>query len=86
MRYLLSALMPVIGLAVSSPAAAQDPIKSNPEVYRLVFENPTVRVLHVTVKPGGTTTMHEHPDTVIVALSDSRVRFTGPMANRSRLR
>jgi len=76
MRYLLLALQVVIGVALASPAAAQDPIKSNPQVYQLVFENPIVRVLHVTVKPGARTSMHEHPDTVIVALSDARVKFT----------
>jgi beta-alanine degradation protein BauB len=76
MRYLLLALPTVIGVALASPAAAQDPIKSNPDVYRLVFENPSVRVLRVMVKPGAKTIMHEHPDTVIVALSDARVKFT----------
>jgi quercetin dioxygenase-like cupin family protein len=76
MRYSLLVVAAVIGLALASPAA-QDPIKSNPDVYKLVFENPSVRVLRVTVKPGAKTTMHEHPDTVIVALSNARVRFTG---------
>jgi quercetin dioxygenase-like cupin family protein len=72
-------LLPVLGvlLAVAVPAAAQDPIKSNPDVYKAVFENASVRVLQVAVKPGAKTTMHEHPDTVIVALSDARVKFTG---------
>ncbi|HXW07435.1 MAG TPA: hypothetical protein VD833_19515 [Vicinamibacterales bacterium] len=65
-------------IALASPAAAQDPVKTNPEVYRVVFENATVRVLSVDVKPGGKTTMHEHPDNAIVALSDAKVRFTGP--------
>ncbi len=76
MRYLSLALTTVIGVGLASAAAAQDPIKSNPDVYRLVFENSSVRVLRVTVKPGGKTTPHEHPDTVIVALSDARVKFT----------
>ena len=67
----------VVGLALASPAAAQDPIQSNPDVYRLVFENASVRVLRVAVKPGAKTSPHEHPDTVIVALSDARVKFTG---------
>jgi beta-alanine degradation protein BauB len=77
MRYLLLALAVVIELALVSPAAAQDPIKSNPDVYHLVFENASVRVLHVRVKPGAKTTMHEHPDTVVVALSDAKVKFAG---------
>lgn len=77
MKILVSALAAVTGLAVGSPVAAQDPIKSNPDVYKLVLENSSVRVLRVSVKPGAKTTMHEHPDTVIVALSDARVKFTG---------
>ena len=77
MRYLLWTLVPAIGLALAPAAAAQDPIKSNPEVYRVLLDNATVRVLSVSVKPGAKTTMHEHPDTVIVALSNSRVKFTG---------
>jgi mannose-6-phosphate isomerase-like protein (cupin superfamily) len=50
-------------------------VTSNPDVYKLVFENATVRVLHVTVKAGGKTTLHEHPDTVVVPLSNARVKF-----------
>lgn len=77
MKYVLSAVVVVAGLALSSAAAAQDPVKSNPDVYHLVFENESVRVLHVTVKPGAKTTMHDHPDNVIVSLSDAKVKFTG---------
>lgn len=77
MRSLPLTVLTLIGLAVALPAAAQDPIASNPDVYRLVFENAAVRVLRVSVKPGGKTTMHEHPDTVVVALSNAKVRFTG---------
>jgi quercetin dioxygenase-like cupin family protein len=67
----------LVALAFASPATGQDAIKSNPGVYKLVFENPTVRVLRVTVKPRAKTTMHEHPDTVVVPLSNTKVKFTG---------
>jgi quercetin dioxygenase-like cupin family protein len=77
MKYVFSAFALAIGLALASPAAAQDPVKTNPDVYHVVFENATVRVLHVSVKPGAKTTMHEHPDNVIVALSDAKTKFTG---------
>jgi beta-alanine degradation protein BauB len=77
MRNRLLALATLLGVALVSPVAAQDPIKSNPDVYKLVLENASVRVLRVAVKPGAKTTLHEHPDTVIVALSDARVKFTG---------
>lgn len=77
MKYVLSAAVVVVtGLALSSTVAAQDPIKSNPDVYHLVFENESVRVLRVTVRAGAKTTMHEHPDNVIVSLSNATVKFT----------
>jgi quercetin dioxygenase-like cupin family protein len=65
-------------IVFAAPAAAQDPVTTNPEVYRVVFEDASVRVLSVNVKPGAKTTMHEHPDNIIVALSDAKVKFTGP--------
>jgi quercetin dioxygenase-like cupin family protein len=77
MKKLVPALVVLTGLAVGSPAAAQDPVKSNPDVYSVVLENASVRVLRVNVKPGGKTTLHDHPDTVVIPLSDARVRFTG---------
>ena len=76
MRHVVCAVAATL-LFVAS-AAAQDPVKTNPEVYRVIFENASVRILGVNVKPGGKTTMHEHPDNAIVALSDAKVRFTGP--------
>jgi len=66
-----------LGLATASSVAAQDPIKSNPKVYHLVFENDAVRVLHVSVAPGGKTVLHEHPDNAVVVLTDSKMKFTG---------
>lgn len=77
MKYWRLLLSLIVGLALPLPAGAQDPITSNPDVYRLVLENPSVRVLRVMVKPGAKTIPHEHPDTIVVALSDARVRFTG---------
>jgi len=66
-----------LGLVTASSVAAQDPITSNPKVYHLVFENDTVRVLHVSVAPGGKTVLHEHPDNAVVVLTNSKMKFTG---------
>lgn len=77
MKCVTFAMSLAVGAVLAPAAAAQDPIKSNPGVYHLVFENPSVRVLHVKVNAGAKTAVHEHPDTVIVPLSDSKVRFTG---------
>ncbi|QYF75482.1 cytoplasmic protein [Cryobacterium sp. PAMC25264] len=42
---------------------------SNPEHYRVLFENDRVRVLEYRDDPGTTTTPHGHPDSVMVTLS-----------------
>jgi len=77
MRKFVPAVAIAFVLGVAASAAAQDPIKSNPKVYHLVFENATVRVLHVTVPPGAKTVLHEHPDNAVVVLTDSKMKFTG---------
>jgi len=66
-----------VGLAVTSPAAAQDAVTSNPKVYHVVLENAAVRVLRVSVAPGAKTLMHEHPDNAVVVLGNGKTKFTG---------
>ena len=46
-----------------------DPVRTNPELYRLVFENERVRVLEYLDRPGDRTAPHRHPDSVMVTLS-----------------
>lgn len=57
---------------------AQDPVKTNPEVYKVVVENAAVRVLSVSVAAGAKTAMHQHPDSMIVTLTGGKVRFSTP--------
>ncbi|SOC46457.1 hypothetical protein SAMN05660748_0240 [Blastococcus aggregatus] len=52
-----------------------DPVTTNPQHYRVVFENERVRVLEYTDVPGDRTTEHEHPDSVMVTLSSFRRRL-----------
>lgn len=52
-----------------------DPAISNPEHYKVVFENDRVRVLEYTDAPGDCTTLHQHPDSVMYALSSFRRRL-----------
>jgi quercetin dioxygenase-like cupin family protein len=65
-------------LAVTTAAYGQDPVKTDPTVYHVAVDNPTVRVLHVTAPPGGKTKMHQHPDNITVLLNDGTIAFTGP--------
>jgi len=52
---------------------AQDPLKTLPENYRLIFENPSVRVIRVVYHPLEKLPAHDHPatPTVYVYPSDS---------------
>ena len=47
----------------------RDPVETNPDLYRVVFENDRVRVLEYHDSPGDRTTPHSHPDSVMVTLS-----------------
>ena len=52
-----------------------DPVATNPEFYRVVFENDRVRVLEYTDRPGDRTAPHRHPDSVMYTLSAFRRRL-----------
>ena len=62
----------------SAAALAQDPVKVDPTHYKVVIDNPSVRVLKVEYAPGSKSQMHQHPDSIVVPLVDSKVRFTMP--------
>jgi len=53
-----------------------DPVETNPDLYRVVFENERVRVLEYLDHPGDATTPHSHPDSVMVTLSSFRRRLS----------
>ncbi|MGY1754623.1 cupin domain-containing protein [Blastococcus sp. SYSU D01042] len=59
-----------------------DPVATDPEHYRVVFENERVRVLEYTDAPGDRTAEHEHPDSVMVTLSSFRRRLRAGGAHR----
>jgi quercetin dioxygenase-like cupin family protein len=44
---------------------------------KVLFENDRVRVVEATYAPGTTHEMHSHPDHVVYALGDAKVRMTG---------
>jgi beta-alanine degradation protein BauB len=54
---------------------SRDPVETNPEFYRVVFENQRVRVLEYRDQPGDRTQPHSHPDSVMVSLSSFRRRL-----------
>jgi beta-alanine degradation protein BauB len=56
---LSAALISVLALQT---AAAQDPLKVAPDMYKLLLENDRVRVMEVVFKPGSKIAKHSHPD------------------------
>lgn len=55
-----------------------DPCATDPDHYAVVFENEQVRVLEYRDQPGVRTHPHEHPDSVMYALSTFRRRLHAP--------
>ncbi|MFD1824419.1 MULTISPECIES: cupin domain-containing protein [Mumia] len=52
-----------------------DPAETNPDHYKVIFENERVRVLEYLDEPGTVTNPHEHPDSVMYTLSSFRRRL-----------
>jgi quercetin dioxygenase-like cupin family protein len=48
---------------------AEDPTLTDPDKYKVVFENDRVRVLEYRDEPGQSTSPHRHPDSVMYTLS-----------------
>jgi quercetin dioxygenase-like cupin family protein len=53
-----------------------DPVITNPELYRVVLENERVRVLEFRDTPGAMTAPHRHPDSLMLTLSSFRRLLT----------
>ena len=60
----------------------QDPTVTDPDKYKTVFENDRVRVLEYRDEPGGETSPHDHPDSVMVTLSSFERRLKANGATR----
>jgi hypothetical protein len=59
-----------------------DPVTTNPDLYRVVMENGRVRVLEYQDRPGDRTAPHAHPDSVMITLSAFRRRLVAGTAQR----
>ena len=72
-------LFAVLFFGVFTQAAfAQDATKVDSTHYKVEFENDQVRVIRISYGPGEKSVMHEHPDGVLVFLTDQNVKFTYP--------
>jgi hypothetical protein len=59
-----------------SDLSAQDPLKVNPKVVKLKFENERVRVLEALSNPGDKELMHSHPANVVYVIEGGKLRIT----------
>ena len=59
-----------------NPLSSHDPAITDPQLYKVVFENDRVRVLEYHDHPGDRTNPHQHPDSVMVTLSAFRRRVS----------
>ncbi len=66
----------LVGLVclAASTAKAQDPVKVDPNNWKVEFENDQVRVLRVHIPAHGKLGMHEHPANVLIPLKDGHVK------------
>ncbi len=56
---------------------ASDPVCTDPDKYKVVFESERVRVLEYRDVPGARTQPHQHPDSVMYTLSGFQRRLHG---------
>jgi len=56
----------------------QDPLAVNAKTIKLKLENPRVRVLETTVKPGEKENLHSHPASVIYIIEGGKIRNHAP--------
>lgn len=55
---------------------SEDPVHTNPDLYSVVWENEFVRVLEYRDLPGTTSRPHEHPNSVMITLSEFERRLS----------
>ena len=67
-----------VALIWSGTALAQDAVRTDPAHYKVILENSSVRILKISYAPGGKSKMHQHPDSIVIPLAASKVRFTMP--------
>src|SRR5688572_28466775 len=67
---MLRMVLVCVAFLFSTSASAQDPVRTDGDKYKVVFENDRVRVLEYRDQPGEQTKEHRHPAFVLYALSD----------------
>ena len=64
--------------ACAVPALAQDPVKVDPDHYKVAINNASVRVLKVHYGPHEKSKMHWHPNGIAIPQTNGKVIFWLP--------
>jgi quercetin dioxygenase-like cupin family protein len=84
-RTLVLAALASLAAAAPGETDAQDPAKVAPFAFRTALENDKLRVLEFSSRPGAGICgvgRHSHPEHLVVALTDAKVRVTLPDGRR----
>lgn len=76
LRYL--SLCAAVCLFAALSATAQDAAKVDPKHYKVEAENAQVRVVRIHYGPHEKSVMHSHPASVVVYLTDGKIRMHLP--------
>jgi quercetin dioxygenase-like cupin family protein len=63
-------------VCLTQTTRAQDPVKVDPEHYKVIEENDAVRILEFRDTPGHKVPKHSHPPYFVYVLSDAKRLFT----------
>ena len=72
-----AALVVLVLVAGAAGTLAQDPAVVNAKTLKVTLDNPRVRVMEATLKPGDKEQMHSHPAYVVYVIEGGKVRNHG---------
>ena len=67
-----------LSIVALATAKAQDAAKVDPAHYKVILDNPQVRILDIHQKPGEKSPMHSHPTHVVYSFNGETLKFTLP--------
>jgi hypothetical protein len=63
-------------ICLTTITQAQDPVKVDPDHYKVLYENSNVRILEYNDSPGHKVPKHSHPNYFVYVVSDATRLFT----------
>jgi quercetin dioxygenase-like cupin family protein len=76
-KLLWAAVLVAFAAAGAAARVSQDPAIVNAKTLKVTLDNPHVRVMEATLKPGDKEQMHSHPSYVVYVIDGGKVRNHG---------